>query len=312
MKNTKKFHKRSFHNDLYDFKKLIKSENSLKEFVKPNKYGNLSVDFSNPDAVLTLNKALLSHFYDVKNWSIPKGYLCPPIPSRSDYVHYLADLLALSNNGSIPKGKQIKGLDVGVGANCIYPIVCSSVYGWSMIGSDIDETSIKSAKNIVESNDNLKNNIEIIHQKNKSNIFKGILKSDDKIHFTLCNPPFHKSLKEALIGNTKKVRNLNKNDKAKSSLNFGGKNNELWCDGGELKFILNMIKESKDFSKNCLWFTTLVSKKENINPIKKALKDIKAKEIKVIEMSHGQKVTRIVAWSFLDKNEKKEFINYFK
>ncbi len=309
MKNTKKFHKRSFHNDLYDFKKLIKSENSLKDFVKPNKYGNLSVDFSNPDAVLTLNKALLSHFYDVKNWSIPKGYLCPPIPSRSDYAHYLADLLALNNYGSIPKGKQIKGLDVGVGANCIYPIVCSSVYGWTMIGSDIDETSIKSAKNIVESNDNLKNNIQIIHQKNKSNIFKGILNSDDKIHFTLCNPPFHKSLKEALAGNTKKVRNLNKNDKAKSSLNFGGKNNELWCDGGELKFILNMIKESKDFSKNCLWFTTLVSKKENINPIKKALKDIKAKEIKVIEMSHGQKITRIVAWSFLDKSEKKEFIN---
>lgn len=309
MKNTKKFHKRSFHNDLYDFKKLIKSENSLKDFVKPNKYGNLSVDFSNPDAVLTLNKALLSHFYDVKNWSIPKGYLCPPIPSRSDYAHYLADLLALNNYGSIPKGKQIKGLDVGVGANCIYPIVCSSVYGWTMIGSDIDETSIKSAKNIVESNDNLKNNIQIIHQKNKSNIFKGILNSDDKIHFTLCNPPFHKSLKEALTGNTKKVRNLNKNDKAKSSLNFGGKNNELWCDGGELKFIQNMIKESKDFSKNCLWFTTLVSKKENINPIKKALKDIKAKEIKVIEMSHGQKITRIVAWSFLDKSEKKEFIN---
>ena len=309
MTDNKKFHKRSFHNDLYDFKKLIKSENSLKDFVKPNKYGNLSVDFSNPDAVLTLNKALLSHFYDVKNWSIPKGYLCPPIPSRSDYVHYIADLLALSNNGSIPKGKQIKGLDVGVGANCIYPIVCSSVYGWSMIGSDIDETSIKSAKNIVESNDNLKNNIEIIHQKNKSNIFKGILNSDDKIHFTLCNPPFHKSLKEALAGNTKKVRNLNKNDKAKSSLNFGGKNNELWCDGGELKFIQNMIKESKDFSKNCLWFTTLVSKKENINPIKKALKDIKANEIKVIDMSHGQKITRIVAWSFLDKSKQKDFFS---
>jgi 23S rRNA (adenine1618-N6)-methyltransferase len=304
-KNTKTLHPRNFHNSRYDFNTLIKSQSSLKEFVKPNQYGDLSIDFANADAVIALNKALLSHFYGVKNWEIPKGYLCPPIPGRADYIHHLADLLASSNGGKIPKGNKIKGLDVGIGANCIYPIIGVCVYGWQFLGSDIEKASIESVENIINSNEILKENIKVLQQENPKNIFKGIISSDDKFDFTLCNPPFHKSLDEALAGNKRKIQNLTKQKSTKSALNFGGKNNELWCEGGEIAFIKNMIKESFEFSKNCLWFTTLVSKKENLPFIYKSLKDIKALEVKTIEMSHGQKISRIVAWTFLSKDEQK-------
>ena len=307
IKNTKTLHPRNFHNSRYDFDALIKSQSSLKEFVKPNKYGDLSIDFANADAVIALNKALLSHFYGVKNWEIPKGYLCPPIPGRADYIHHIADLLASTNGGEIPKGNKIKGLDIGVGANCIYPIIGVSVYGWQFLGSDIEKASIESVENIINSNEILKENIKVLQQENPKNIFKGIISSEDKFDFTLCNPPFHKSLDEALAGNKRKIQNLTKQKNTKSALNFGGKNNELWCEGGEIAFIKNMIKESSEFSKNCLWFTTLVSKKENLPFIYKSLKDIKALEVKTIEMSHGQKISRIVAWSFLDKKEQKEW-----
>jgi 23S rRNA (adenine1618-N6)-methyltransferase len=303
----KTLHPRNFHNDRYDFKPLIESENSLKEFVRPNKYDDLSIDFANPNAVIALNKALLSHFYGVKNWSIPEGYLCPPIPGRADYIHHIADLLASSNGGRIPKGNSIKGLDIGVGANCIYPIIGVSVYAWQFVGSEIDDTSIQSLENIINSNESLKNNIKVKVQENPKNIFKGIISNEDKYHFTLCNPPFHKSLNEALSGNKRKVQNLTKQTTAKSALNFGGKNNELWCEGGEITFIKNMIKESLEFSKNCLWFTTLVSKKENLPFIYKSLKDIKAVDVKTIEMAHGQKISRIVAWTFLSKDEQNKF-----
>jgi 23S rRNA (adenine1618-N6)-methyltransferase len=303
----KPLHPRNFHNDRYDFKPLIESENSLKEFVRPNKYDDLSIDFANPNAVIALNKALLSHFYGVKNWSIPEGYLCPPIPGRADYIHHIADLLASSNGGRIPKGNNIKGLDIGVGANCIYPIIGVSVYAWQFVGSEIDDTSIQSLENIINSNESLKNNIKVKVQENPKNIFKGIISNEDKYHFTLCNPPFHKSLNEALSGNKRKVQNLTKQTTAKSALNFGGKNNELWCEGGEITFIKNMIKESLEFSKNCLWFTTLVSKKENLPFIYKSLKDIKAVDVKTIEMAHGQKISRIVAWTFLSKDEQNKF-----
>ena len=305
MSTTKTLHPRNFHNDRYDFSTLIKSQNDLKEFVKPNKYGDLSIDFANSNAVIALNKALLSHFYGIKKWEIPKGYLCPPIPGRADYIHHIADLLASCNDEKVPRGKTIKGLDVGIGANCIYPIIGVSVYGWKFLGSDIEKVSIQSVQNIINSNEILKENIIVKQQENSSNIFVNIINKDEKYDFTLCNPPFHKSLDEALAGNKRKVQNLTKQKNTKSALNFGGKNNELWCEGGEIAFIKNMIKESLKFPKNCLWFTTLVSKKENLPFIYKSLKDIKAVEVKTIEMAHGQKISRIVAWTFLSKDEQK-------
>ena len=94
------------------------------------------------------------------------------------------------------------------------------------------------------------------------------------------------------------------------TLNFGGQHNELWCDGGEVNFISKMIKESKQYKNNCLWFTTLVSKKDNLEVIYKALKKQHPKEIETIEMTQGQKQTRFVAWTFHAKVEQKQwFIN---
>ena len=259
--------------------------------------------------MISLNKALLAHFYGIKNYTIPDGYLCPPIPGRVDYVHHIADLLASCNNGVVPKGKTVKGLDVGIGANGIYAIIGSSVYDWNFVGSDIEIESIKSVENIVNSNEILKEKIECKLQTNPENIFTGIIKADEFYDFTLCNPPFHKSLKDAMDGNKRKVQNLTKQKTTKNALNFGGKNNELWCKGGEIAFITNMIKESFEFKNNVLWFTTLVSKKDNLPLIYKKLEDIKAKEIKTINMSCGQKITRVVAWSFFNNEEQKE---YFK
>ena len=307
---SKTLHSRNFHNDRYDFKALIKTNPDLQEFVKPNKYGDLSIDFTNPQAVISLNKALLAHFYGIKNYTIPNGYLCPPIPGRADYIHHIADLLASCNNGVIPKGKAVIGLDVGIGANGIYAIIGASVYDWNFIGSDIEIESIKSVENIVNSNEILKEKIECKLQTNPENIFTGIINADDFYDFTLCNPPFHKSLKDAMDGNKRKVQNLTKQKTTKSALNFGGKNNELWCKGGEIAFITNMIKESFEFKNNVLWFTTLVSKKENLPLIYKKLEEINAKEIKTIDMSCGQKITRVVAWSFFDVEEQKNALTH--
>ena len=297
--NTKTLHPRNLHNNRYDFNALIKTNLDLQEFVKPNKYGDLSIDFANPQAVISLNKALLAHFYGIKNYTIPDGYLCPPIPGRADYIHHIADLLAISNNGVIPKGNTVKGLDVGIGANGIYAIIGASVYDWDFVGSDIEIESIKSVENIVNSNESLKGKIECKLQLNSQNIFTGIINKDEFYNFTICNPPFHKSLKDAMDGNKRKIQNLTKQKITKNTLNFGGKNNELWCKGGEIAFITNMIKESLEFKNNVLWFTTLVSKKENLSLIYKKLEDIKVSEIKTIDMSQGQKITRVIAWSFL-------------
>jgi len=302
----KTLHPRNLHNERYDFSKLIKSSKQLEQYVKKNKYDDLSIDFHSNDAVIALNEALLKHFYQI-DWKIPKKYLCPPIPGRVDYIHYIADLLSHSNSEIIPKGKKVQGLDVGIGANCIYPIVGNRSYGWSFIGSEIDNVSIQNAQNIISSNEVLKDTITILHQASKENIFENIINENDKLDFTMCNPPFHKSKKDAKEGTKRKILNLSKGKNKKVSLNFGGQHNELWCEGGEIEFISKMINESKKYEKNCLWFTTLVSKKDNLEALYKELKKQNPKQIETIEMVQGHKQTRFIAWTFHTKNEQQQW-----
>ncbi|MES2458478.1 MAG: 23S rRNA (adenine(1618)-N(6))-methyltransferase RlmF [Bacteroidota bacterium] len=300
-------HARNRHRERYDFPELIKSSPELEVYVFTNNYGDLSVDFSNPDAVKALNKSLLKYFYRVDHWDIPAGYLCPPIPGRSDYLHYLADLLADGNGGVIPKGKNIKGLDVGVGANCIYPIIGQREYGWSFLGSDIDPTAIKAARAIVSANPDLGNVVACRHQPNRQHIFTGIVKPGELYDFSMCNPPFHSSAEEARSGSKRKVQNLSK-DKGKSPvLNFGGKDTELWYEGGEAVFVRNMIMESKEIGQQCFWFTTLISKSSNLPFIHSMLSALKPVAVKTIEMAQGQKISRFVAWTFLDAEAQKDW-----
>ena len=300
-----RLHERNRNRDPYDLDALVNAIPKLKNHIKPNKYGGDSVDFSSPIAVKLLNQALLKHYYGINNWEFPDENLCPPIPGRADYLHYIADLLSESYAGKIQKGNQICGLDVGVGATCIYPIIGISEYDWNFIASDIDPKSIASAQQIINSNPSLKNKVNCRLQKDSTAIFRGIIDRKDKIDFTICNPPFHASIKDAQKGSRRKVRNLSGNKINESKLNFSGAKNELIYEGGEYQFIKNMIRESEEFAKSCFWFSTLVSKQSNLKGIYKLLEKVKPTQSKTIAIGTGNKSSRIVAWTFLSKEEQK-------
>ena len=306
-----KMHPRNRHRERYVFSELIDACPELAQFVELNKYNDESIDFFNPEAVLVLNKALLKHYYGIDNWNIPKGYLCPPIPGRADYIHHIAELLSDTNYSiqkkNFSKDSRIKCLDIGVGANCVYPIIGVKEYGWSFIGSDIDPVSIKSSSEIIKTNSILKNKVELRLQHNVKDIFNGILKKDELVDLTICNPPFHASLADAQSVAIRKLRNLKQKKINKPNLNFGGKNNELWCEGGEERFVLDMITESKQFGFSCFWFSTLISKQSNIKGTLKALSKAKAIEVKTIPMGQGNKISRIIAWTFLTKEQQKNW-----
>ncbi|WP_321328660.1 23S rRNA (adenine(1618)-N(6))-methyltransferase RlmF [uncultured Ilyobacter sp.] len=298
MKEIKKkgeLHPNNPHKGRYNFKLLVKNLPELKIYLRKNPRGEETIDFSDSKAVILLNKALLKTYYNIENWDIPKGFLCPPIPGRADYIHYIAELL-----GGRKKG--VKVLDIGTGANCIYPIIGSQSYKWDFVASDIDPKSIDNAKKIVESNKVLRNKIILKLQKKRDNIFEGIIEKNDKFDLTMCNPPFHASLEDALKANKRKVNNLNKENKnLKKGLNFGGQKAELWCPGGERLFLKKMAEESARFSSQVTWFTSLISNKDNIKPTQKLLDKLGAKKIKILEMSQGQKISRVLAWTFKAK-----------
>ena len=299
------FHPRNRHRGRYDFKLLIESCPELAQFVKVNAYNDESIDFFDSNAVKVLNKAILKQFYEISYWDIPAGYLCPPIPGRADYIHHMADVLGSCNNGIIPSGKQVKCLDIGVGANCVYPIIGNKEYGWSFVGADIDQVAIQSARKIVESNASLQGNVELRWQINQKDIFKGIIQKDECFDLTICNPPFHTSLAAAQSGTLRKLNNLKQQKITKPELNFGGRNNELWCEGGEGRFVSNMISQSKQLATSCYWFSTLISKESNLKSVYDALRMSEAVEVKTIPMGIGNKISRIVAWTFLTKEQQK-------
>jgi 23S rRNA (adenine1618-N6)-methyltransferase len=289
-------HPRNKHRGRYQFAVLIKKCPDLADFVIKNEFADETIDFTDSLAVKTLNKALLIYFYGIQLWDIPEGFLCPPIPGRADYLHYAADLIA-DSDGIIPKGKNIKVLDIGVGANSIYPLIGHSEYGWTFVGSDIDSLAIRSAKNIVDAN-GLSKVISIRKQKNKSKIFTDLINPGEKFKLSICNPPFHSSMKDASESTERKWKNLGKASSMGSDLNFGGKNAELWCEGGEEKFLQSMILESEQFANAVEWFSSLVSKKETLASCYYELDKIKAKEVRTIDTHQGNKTSRILAWRF--------------
>jgi len=293
------------HKQGYNFKALVKHCPELSQFIIKNKYNNQdTIDFSNALGVKTLNLALLKSEYKITFWDIPDGYLCPPVPGRVDYIHYLNDLLSTTPKTLYPHNSAIKVLDIGTGASCIYPILGQREYDWNFVASDVDPVSIKVAQQIISSNKLLDKKIKCRLQTNSNHIFNGVIAEDDFFHLTLCNPPFHSSLAEASQGTTRKWKNLNKskqsNKEKSTTLNFGGQKAELWCPGGELAFIGKMIEESKNYHKQVIWFTCLVSKKDHIPKIKLNLNKVQVSQIKVINMTQGQKISRFVAWSFYD------------
>ncbi len=290
------FHPRNRHQGRYDFPKLLEASPRLSRFVIQTPRGEDSIPFADEDAVKALNQALLASFYGIQGWDIPEGYLCPAIPGRSDYLHYLADLLADSHEGEIPRGDGVRVLDVGVGSSCVYPLIGRGEYGWSFVGADIDTAALESSAKILRSNPKIQEGVELRKQVVHRSVLRGVVRAGEKFDAVICNPPFHSSQAEALAGSARKWRNLGRGKS--QHLNFGGQAAELWCPGGEVAFAQKMIEESVGFGKEIRWFTILISKESHLQTLYAALERADIEEYRTIDMAQGQKISRFLAWSF--------------
>jgi len=293
-----KLHPRNRFRAGYDFPKLVASSPPLAAFVAANAYGQASIDYADPGAVKALNQALLKSAYGITAWDVPPGHLCPPIPGRSDYLHYLADLLESERRAARSRRRPIAVLDIGTGANCIYPLIGASEYGWHFVGSEIDRVALRWAKKVVAANPALSDLIDCRLQASPLECFNGVVQPGETFDLSMCNPPFHASAAAAAEGNRRKRRNLGDGARASARLNFGGTAGELWCEGGELAFVRRMIAQSAERAALCRWFTTLVSKSTHLPRLYQSLRHVGAAEVRTIEMAQGQKTSRILAWTF--------------
>lgn len=295
MSTPAQLHPRNPHQGRYNLAQLSSSFAPLKKHLTISPAGEPTINFSEPEAVQALNAALLKHHYQIAYWQLPPGYLCPPIPGRADYIHYAADLLA--GPAGVPSGKQVKLLDIGCGANLIYPIIAHRSYGWRCVGSDIDATALKAAQLIIDSNPKLSGQISLRKQADSTKLLHGVIQPDDAFDLSVCNPPFYRSAAEAISANQRKRTNL-KLAAAPQQRNFAGQQHELWCPGGELAFIKRLIAESVDFASQIRWFSSLISQQRHLKALETAARQAGAVEVKQIKMQQGQKSSHLLAWRF--------------
>lgn len=293
-------HKKNKHTDDYDFNQLSLVHTDLKSFIFTNANNKKTIDFANPKAVKALNTALLKSHYDVAFWDFPDHFLCPPIPGRVDYIHHVSDLL---NRSKLTE--NITVLDIGTGANCIYPLLGNAEYNWSFIGVDSNDDALKEAQNIIDKN-NLQDQIKLKKQNDNAHVLSGVLSETDKVTVTMCNPPFFKNEEDALKATTSKLKGLGK-PTDQMVRNFAGQAHELWYKGGEKAFLHNYLYESSLLKTQSYWYTSLVSNKDNVKTINQSLKKLGATAVLTIGMNIGNKKSRIVAWTFLDEQQKEDW-----
>ena len=78
---------------------------------------NKQLDFSDPESVRQLTKALLRRDFNL-SIELPEDRLCPPIPNRFNYVLWIQDLLDCTSGDFEDKynpNREVIGLDMSVG-----------------------------------------------------------------------------------------------------------------------------------------------------------------------------------------------------
>lgn len=285
-----------FYNDFKpDFLTLIKEFPELKKYILKQNEDNeeeFQFDWSNNELSLLMDKSILNYYFNIKYYDIPKGFLIPPIPSRINYINLINSIITkLINDIDI---KNIIGIDIGTGANIIYPILGYSIYKWKFICTEINREAFNNAKLILQKN-NLENNINIIKQNNKDNIFISILNRENKYIFSMCNPPYYNYENEIKLEDKKRD----------NEYNF----DEIYYKNGEYGFFQRYFEESICYKNNVFLYTILIGKKinaENIYDKLSSYSDI----IKIYNMQKiltGNNVRYIIYWSFF--NNYKDFNN---
>lgn len=183
--NDKMNPKNKYYKNPPKFEELANKYPSFKKFVIKTKFNTYSIDWKDKEAGKELCRCLLKHDFNLKYWDIPDGFLIPSITSRCNYIHWIHDILEEDDLLDI----KITGLDIGTGANCIYPLLGHQIYGWNFKCAELNKEAVDIASNTIQEN-NLNNHINIVHQEDEDNIFYKVIENKELFVFSMCNPPY--------------------------------------------------------------------------------------------------------------------------
>ena len=250
------------------------------------KGGSAQLDWGSEAALVELCRALLLHDFGVR-WTLPAGRLIPTVPSRLNYLLWVEDLLALRPGGA----PVVRGVDVGTGASCIYPLLGCAALRWTWIATELDPASVDSARLNVSLN-GWEQKIEVREVEAPSDgaaeapVLAGVLRPDEACDFVLCNPPFY-DVDEAAAGPAAGVASC------------GGTSGEQRCAGGEVGFVLRMIDDSAALRGQVRWYTSLLGRKASLKPLLAAAHAAGACHVTHTEIAQGNTSRWALGWSFV-------------
>ncbi|KAI9063839.1 S-adenosyl-L-methionine dependent methyltransferase, partial [Trametes sanguinea] len=274
-----------------DFLALAEAYPPLKPHIVFARNG-ATIDFKNETAQRLLTEAILLRDFALKV-ELPPGRLCPPVPNRLNYILWLEDVVATTTLAlGLDRDRAVRGLDVGTGASAIYPLLgCRTNPTWSFTATELDELSLRFARQNVERND-LQHRISVLSADPSGPIFAPLKNSDVIYDFTMCNPPFYGSREEVLQSAEAKEFEPN--------AVCTGADVEMITPGGEAAFVGRMVEESLELRDRCRWFTSMLGKMSSLTSIVQSLRSKEVENYAISELVQGQTRRWVIAWSFED------------
>lgn len=234
---------------------------------------------------------------------------------------------------SFEKRMKLVGIDIGTGASCIFPLLflqkestlcqlikaqverdtrsCSEstvsskqsefhfhVQDLQFVATDIVKNSITAATKLAECN-NQQHNIHFWLSSETSSVFplaylrQLVSEEPSRAFFVVCNPPFFETYEN-------------------ETSDFGGKQTEKSCKGGEYAFVEKMILESVQsqwLQSNVIVFTSMLGRKSSLERVLKMLSNYQTSTtdgsserrieyVSCTTLSQGQTNRWAVSWSF--------------
>uniref|UniRef100_A0A8C8CI04 U6 small nuclear RNA (adenine-(43)-N(6))-methyltransferase n=1 Tax=Oncorhynchus tshawytscha TaxID=74940 RepID=A0A8C8CI04_ONCTS len=285
MSLNKSMHPRNRYKDKPpDFAYLASKYPDFEQHVHTNLAGRAMLNFKEPEAVRALTCTLLKEDFGL-TIDIPLERLIPTVPLRLNYIHWVEDLIG-------GQGEPRRGIDIGTGASCIYPLLGASMNGWHYLATEVDDICFDYATRNVEQN-NLSDLIKVVKVPQKT-LLMDALKEESAIvyDFCMCNPPFFANQLEA-----KGVNSRNSRRPPPSSVNTGGVT-EIMAEGGELEFVKRIIHDSLQLKTRLRWYSCMLGKKCSLAPLKEELRKQGVPKVTHTEFCQGRTMRWALAWSF--------------
>ncbi|KAE8295350.1 U6 small nuclear RNA (adenine-(43)-N(6))-methyltransferase [Larimichthys crocea] len=269
-----------------DFGYLASKYPDFQQHVHTSLTGRPVVNFKEPEAVRALTCTLLKEDFGL-TIEIPLERLIPTVPLRLNYIHWVEDLI---DGQKQPR----RGIDIGTGASCIYPLLGATMNGWYFLATEVDDICFDYATKNVEQN-SLSDLIKVVKVPQKTLLMDALKEETEIVYdFCMCNPPFFANQLEA-----KGVNSRNSRRPPPSSVNTGGVT-EIMAEGGELEFVKRIIHDSLQLKKRLRWYSCMLGKKCSLAPLKEELRKQGVPKVTHTEFCQGRTMRWALAWSFYD------------